>query len=59
MKLVAVGCSGGGIVPAVAVGVCATGVTGASGITGAIAGTKAVIEGWDTGVCGVGYGGGS
>ena len=55
----AVSCSGGGAVPAVAVGVCVTSVTGASGITGAIAGTKAVIEGWDTGVYGVGYGGGS
>jgi hypothetical protein len=45
MKLVAVSYSGGGIILVVIVGVYVTSVTGASGITGIIIGTKAVIEG--------------
>ena len=40
-----VGCSGGGAVLAVIVGVYTISVTGASGIIGIITGTKAVIEG--------------
>ena len=41
----AVSYSGGGIVPAVIIGVYVTSITGISSITGIITGIKAVIEG--------------